>query len=441
MFEHRMNQRRVRLMVVLLAFGVGLGQSAAADETVSQQSAKTETSTTVMTGDRLHVAFFEQLDLRSDTGTQSTDASPVLKTFYQRVDLTADYLVDADGRLTIPHLHQILAAGRKIGDIKGEIAADYVQEVGRATDVSLSIVERQPVYVVGLVRKPGSYLYAPGMIALQAISLAGGINQLSASQLIDSRRERERYDESIDRLEHLLAHEARLKAEAENKNEIAPPTGLYSLVKSAEKANELMTSETRVLRARLAARAQDAKFQDAIIQSATGELAVLKASVDSVDQEITARQELLSRYQGMKTSGFINNEIFSTARKDVTDYQLRRQQLVAAISAAQQRISQAEAAKGKIDEDDKAEAARDLMRTDDEIAPLIQIIAASRDLLMAAEADGVKPGAPTTITIIRRNSEQVGTIQAQESTGLLPGDVVKVEASPATDSGSSKKAE
>ena len=38
-------------------------------------------------------------------------------------------------------------------------------------------LERQPVYVLGPVKNPGAYKYAPGMTVLHAVALAGGLDR------------------------------------------------------------------------------------------------------------------------------------------------------------------------------------------------------------------------------------------------------------------------
>ncbi|TIU60966.1 MAG: exopolysaccharide biosynthesis protein, partial [Mesorhizobium sp.] len=56
----------------------------------------------------------------------------------------------------------------------------FNQLLGRKGLVNILSLERSPIYVLGPVRNPGSFKYAPGMTILHAVALAGGLNQSSS---------------------------------------------------------------------------------------------------------------------------------------------------------------------------------------------------------------------------------------------------------------------
>jgi len=90
-------------------------------------------------GDKLRVTFFEKMDLPPGVG------APATSTFYQRVDLTSDYVVGADGRISLPRLGSVAVAGRGTDDLRVEIASSFESAMGRPGDVHLAILERQPI--------------------------------------------------------------------------------------------------------------------------------------------------------------------------------------------------------------------------------------------------------------------------------------------------------
>ncbi len=77
----------------------------------------------------------------------------------------------------------------------------------------MTIVNREPVYVLGSVAKPGSYDFSGGMTVLHVIAQAGGINLGNRSDAYDLVRESQKLDLSLKREKKLLARLDVLKAE------------------------------------------------------------------------------------------------------------------------------------------------------------------------------------------------------------------------------------
>jgi hypothetical protein len=57
------------------------------------------------------------------------------------------------------------------------LAVSFTAVIGRSANIDVKIFDRSPIYVVGPVKNPGAYKYAPGMIVLHAIALAGGLDR------------------------------------------------------------------------------------------------------------------------------------------------------------------------------------------------------------------------------------------------------------------------
>lgn len=377
-------------------------------------------------GDRLRINFFEHLELPQPAGADMTTA---MRTFYQRLDLSGEYRVDVDGTIAIPLLGQFHVDGSSLDELRSEIAIAFERETGRGGDVHVAIVERQPVFVMGVVRNPGSYAFSPGMIVLQAVALAGGFERLpeGATQHLEARRERERLAQATQRHRRLIAQRARLLEERDGK----PASGPHPVLAQARPEVAILIDGERSLReVEAAARQSEVDSQAAALESARGELAALRESVGLVEQQIEARSERLRVLQQMQGRGVANLEIVWTARKDVTDFELQREQLLSAIHVAEQKVVQAELAMSRIELDHRARVARDLVAVADEIAQLETTIATAGDMARALEAlaasRGIGPQDSVRIEILRRTAHGVATLDAGESTDLMPGDVVKV---------------
>jgi polysaccharide export outer membrane protein len=96
--------------------------------------------------------------------------------FWREKELSGDVSVLPDGRITLPLLNEIEAAGLKPEELRARIMDAAKRFV---TDPTATVVVRQinsrRVFITGMVAKPGPYpLYQP-MTVLQLIATAGGV--------------------------------------------------------------------------------------------------------------------------------------------------------------------------------------------------------------------------------------------------------------------------
>jgi polysaccharide export outer membrane protein len=93
---------------------------------------------------------------------------------------TANYRtrVDRDGRVVLPGLPPIAAAGRSFGAVRADLEAAVAHAfVGTQVFVSVGTVRQISVRVVGEVNNPGVYSLTGLSTALDALNLAGGIRK------------------------------------------------------------------------------------------------------------------------------------------------------------------------------------------------------------------------------------------------------------------------
>lgn len=124
--------------------------------------------------DTLRIVLYERSDLEEEKWGRQQRLSP---TYQQRSELSGDYLVAEDGTIAIPILGSFPVAKRKHQKIEGALAASAEARTGRKGFATVVLVERQPVYILGPVKNPGAYKYAPGVTVLHAVSLAGGFDR------------------------------------------------------------------------------------------------------------------------------------------------------------------------------------------------------------------------------------------------------------------------
>lgn len=87
--------------------------------------------------------------------------------------LSGDYQLDGQGAFTMPLVGTVKAAGLTSNQLETQIEKN-LSEFMRSPDVSLEILSYRPFYIVGEIRKPGSYPYVDGMTVINAVAIAGG---------------------------------------------------------------------------------------------------------------------------------------------------------------------------------------------------------------------------------------------------------------------------
>lgn len=96
-------------------------------------------------------------------------------TVFNEPSLSGDFVVDPTGKLALPLVGNVPAAGLTATSLADRIAKQMIQSsLLRDPQISVEILTFRPVYVLGEVREPGEFPYTPGLTVLRAIARAGG---------------------------------------------------------------------------------------------------------------------------------------------------------------------------------------------------------------------------------------------------------------------------
>jgi polysaccharide export outer membrane protein len=104
---------------------------------------------------------------------------------WKEQDLTRTLQVRPDGKISMPLLGDVQAAGLTPGQLAQNVS-ERLKKFLTAPQVTviLTQINSQRVYVIGEVTRPGAYTVLPGMTVLQAISSAGGLTQFANGKKI-----------------------------------------------------------------------------------------------------------------------------------------------------------------------------------------------------------------------------------------------------------------
>jgi polysaccharide biosynthesis/export protein ExoF len=386
-------------------------------------------------GDRLKISFYETIDVgdMKRGGRDSVEPQGTLRTFYQRMDLSGEYTVEQDGAISIPLIGRFQVEGRALDDLRADLAISFSGTIGRSADVSVTITDRSPIYVVGPVKNPGAYKYVPGMIVLHAIALAGGLGrgQENLYGLTEGVREMERLRTKADQVKRLLARRARLEAQRDGISALAMPVQLTALA-GEQDARTFLAAEGALLRAEQAKRQHQESEIAAKVAAARDEVGALRRKLDQADIQKEMRIERLNGMQKLKEKGIVTNYNLVMLRTELSDIEAHRQDYLVAVLQAETRLAEAEEARARLRSENTANLAKEIATVDQEIAAAQQaMISAGTLATILSNSNSYTPQA-LTYEIVRQSKDVTKTLQAADISSLMPGDVLKIVINPAT---------
>jgi len=88
--------------------------------------------------------------------------------------LTGEFLVGSGGKVSLPLIGEVQAAGYTISQFQAEIAEALKQGYINEPRVSAEVLNYRPFYILGEVNKPGEYPYTMNLSVMNAVATAEG---------------------------------------------------------------------------------------------------------------------------------------------------------------------------------------------------------------------------------------------------------------------------
>jgi polysaccharide biosynthesis/export protein len=105
--------------------------------------------------------------------------------FWREADISGDVTVRPDGRITLPVIGEMQAAGLRPEQLQAQITAAAAKYL---TDPNVAVVVRtinsRRIFVTGRVTTPGAHLLKGPLNVMQAIALAGGLTEYADAKNI-----------------------------------------------------------------------------------------------------------------------------------------------------------------------------------------------------------------------------------------------------------------
>jgi polysaccharide export outer membrane protein/exopolysaccharide production protein ExoF len=368
---------------------------------------------------------------------------PSIDQIYAWDALNADYMIGSAGQLALPLIGEIPVAGLTTSELAGLISERLRDRMRLAAqpDATVEVVEYRPFYLLGQVEKPGPYQFQPGMTVLRAISIGGGISRSRDTAMMRLQREaivtRGELDVLLTEFDAYVAKAARLEAELGGKEAISFPPALTEQ-KDQPNITRLIQQETLIFQARQQGFATQASALKQLRDFLEEETKSIKNQ-----RQVHNNQEKLVREELEKVRGLASKGL-TTGTRQLELERLSAQlegdglRLDGSLIKARQDISRTDIAILELENKRKGELTVDLQET----KKLVEQIQTKRNTAakLVYEAEVIAPGllmqeeagdrAQMLYKIVRTMQGKPVELAAEENTGVLPGDTVKVEVTP-----------
>jgi protein involved in polysaccharide export with SLBB domain len=352
-------------------------------------------------------------------------------------DLAGEYTVNPDGVVSLPLVGNINVVGVSLNDLAREIS-DRLQQRSAGAErawTAVEIAQYRPFAILGDVQKPGQYPYRPGLTVLEAISIAGGYYRPDG--LLRLGRDVALATGDINtqkaRLNRLIAHEARLSAALDGREDIPLPPELVKL-KDDPAVSAIMKNEQAVLAlANEMKRTERVAFETvrALYQN---EIGSLRGQVEALSQEKESIGTQLNQLRAMAAKGLALSPTMFALERSFAQVSNEQMSAETAIVKANENIALAEQRMNQLQQERDHINSKDLQQIRDELAEAHAKIGAATLLLDEAQIDAPAEARQRLSTdgerphfiILRRDGDAIKQVVADETTFVAPDDVIRI---------------
>lgn len=360
---------------------------------------------------------------------------------FQYPELSGEYTVSANGTISIASIGEIPVDGFSTKEVANRISERFVKAgLSEKPGTSVEVLQSRPIYVLGDVQKPGEYPFRPGVTVLQAVSFAGGWLRFNDPGLMRVERDtiniKGEMRNLVRKYYQLIAHRARLNAELTMSSDVAFPTELARQAKNDSALTQLIDEERSLLNIRVVAmktqiesleRARDLYERE--IEAVSRQIQASKIQYESVGNELKDVKSLVRR--GLAT--VIRQMNLERTQAQV---EMNEQGFQTLILRSRQAISQVDQKIFDLKSERSAGLMAELQRTRVDLDEIGIKFETNQSLLIEAQltvptlvgnSDGVVDA--RSLVVVRVQDGKARSIEADETTELLPGDVLRVQRS------------
>jgi len=327
--------------------------------------------------------------------------------------------IDDNGKIYLPLIEGLNAAGLSVAQLQLKVRDLLLARNLQNPEVTVKIVEYQPVYVDGAVTYPGSYSYHPGLTVREVVAQADGYD-------IVQRPETARLSGEL--VSQALRAE-RLQAALEGRTQI-DITHLPTVPITPANLSEIVAVETQRLKAEQDDNNKEKAHLEQMIQATREEIAALEQARQEGTREVAQLRGDASNARQMLGKGMVQWTRVLDQQQALSGAEFRLFDVTARATGARIDLEKLARQWQKTTDERRVKNLQELETTLLELATTQLRLSAQREgrpgrATMREESNGDR--AARQFLILRKTeSDNQQRIAADESAELLPGDWVEV---------------
>ncbi|QGY02748.1 sugar transporter [Methylobacterium mesophilicum SR1.6/6] len=371
--------------------------------------------------DRINIRVY---DLRRNTGEA-----------YSWVALNGQFLVAADGTVSLPIIGQIKAEGGTPGDLATAIGVALKQaaDLAERPAASVEVATYRPFYITGAVQQPGKYEYQPGLTVIQAVSTAQGFVRGSDPLAMQRNALTSRGETQTLAAERvaLITRLERLDAEIAGADTITIAEELKNNSDKTRVAQAIRDEQLIFETRRNATKAEVLAIQRNI-DTLKSELTVLESKSKTLDRQLELSQSELNLVSDLVSKGLSIAPRRLAAQQSQASFESNRLDVQVAMLRAQQSLARAERdiidLRARFRREALSEAAetRQKLALNEEKARTAENLLSNAESQMLSSTSDAFGNTVARFEITRGIDGAAKTWVVSEDTSVEPGDVVKV---------------
>lgn len=359
-----------------------------------------------------------------------TDWVPVDGELREWTAISGTYPVDPDGSAAFPYVGKIAVAGLTSVEIGVKIGEGLKERFALADTpfANVSIAQRRPVLVGGVVRNPGEVPFTAGMTARHAIARAGGLvsGADQASVMVQLLTAAAQVRILSDQEAATMLRIARLRAELDRATTL-PAAGLPD-GEGATLAN-LRADAERLLALRQERLKRELELTDSRIALLEEEIVALGAKQAALERQRTLAEETRTTMTDLAERGLAANVRLLDAEETLVNYETQVLDVSTALLRARQLVQVARSERLELVDGRAAELMQELETAGVELAEQRERLALHRSVarFLSVDAGGTASGdTGLSVTVYRTVEGKTAPVAEGADTVLQPGDLVEV---------------
>lgn len=348
---------------------------------------------------------------------------------FQQKELSGEFMVNSAGNIQLLIVGNLPVKGLTIENVKKGIVERLSDGYLKEPLVSVRLSELRPVYILGNVRRAGSYKFRYGGTVKSLLAEAGGVGSPETEHvtIADFLAADERMRELKQTRKALIIRLAQLEAQRHGKENLIAPSspdlaGEGDVADIVSREEEVFQTQNQALRSQVEMlRNQKSRLQQQITAH-KGELTTHLKQIDLAKQQV-------QQYQELAPQGLIRSSTLVEYKQSVARYETDRWRIIAELSRLEfdsgetdLKIQEAEAGfKRQVVAD--LEAVRKTLKELEISLPMATEIRNSKWFQMSGAVNDFS----FSIHVTRMTDDKSEVFEGSETTNLQPGDIVEIK--------------